>query len=144
MGVSSENIADLIKTLNGTPIMMPISEVYTALQQDRVDGHLGTPAMTLHSKFYDLEKYGFISPPGIRPVHVIANLNSWNNLSSAQQRIIEQGFNEMADDLMIALRKGTLGNGVSTLRQLGMKIHIQSAEEMDPLRYAMAPGGKRK
>lgn len=139
LGIPSENIAIAIKTLGGISIMIPTSDIYKALQRDVVDGHMGTIDLTIQEKLYDFEKYGFISPLGIRPVHVIASLNTWNKLSSTQQKIIKQSFDEMADNWLAVFRKNILGDSLRRLKQHGMKIHIQSAEEMDPLRYAVTP-----
>jgi C4-dicarboxylate-binding protein DctP len=133
------NIGDVIKTLGGAPVMMPTSDVYTALQRGVVDGHVGTVATTIRRKFYESEKYGVIGPLSISPVHVIANLKTWNKLSSAQQQIIKQSLNEMADELLDVFKKETLESGPAALRQQGMEIHIQTVEEMAKFKNNLKP-----
>jgi TRAP-type C4-dicarboxylate transport system substrate-binding protein len=132
-------IFDVIMTLGGTPVSMPAADVYSALEQGGLDGHVGSVSDVIGQKIYTFEKHGIISPLNIGPVHVIANLKTWDKLSSAQQRTINQSLDEMADGLRAMFRKAALEDGLRRLRQNGMKIHIQCAEEMDPFRYAIEP-----
>ena len=132
-------IFDVITVLGATLVSMPAADFYSALKQGDLDGHVGSVSDVIGKKFYTVEKYGIISPLNIGPVHVIANLKTWNRLSSVQQRTINQSFEEMTDGLHAMFRKATLEDGIRRLRQNGMKIHIQCAEEMDPFRYAIEP-----
>jgi C4-dicarboxylate-binding protein DctP len=125
--------------LGGTPVSMAAADVYSGLEQGGLDGHVGSVSDVIGKKFYTLEKHGIISPLNIGPIHVVANLKTWDKLSSFQQRTINQSLEEMADGLHAKFRKAALKDGVKRLRQNGMNIHIQGAEEMDPFRYAIEP-----
>jgi len=132
-------IFDVIMALGGTLVSMPAADVYSALEQGGLDGHIGSISDVIGKKLYTVEKYGIISPLNIGPVHVITNLKTWDKLSADQQRTINQSLEEMTDGLRTMFRKAALEDELSRLRQNGMKIHIQCAEEMDPFRYAIEP-----
>lgn len=132
-------ISDAVKTLGGAAVMMPSSEVYSALQRGIVDGHIGTVASVVSRKYYEVAKYGVIGPFSISPIHLIANLKTWNKLSSEQQQLITRSLNTMASTLISTLKESTFITGPDLLKQKGMDITLQTQKEIAAFRQALQP-----
>jgi len=132
-------ISDAVQTLGGAAVTMPSSDVYSALQRGIVDGLIGTVASTLSGKYYEVARYGVIGPFSISPIHMIANLKTWESLSDHQQKVITQTLNDMADKLIEILKENTLITGPARLKQQGMDIHIQTPEEIAVFKTALQP-----
>jgi TRAP-type C4-dicarboxylate transport system substrate-binding protein len=133
------SVGEAVKILGGASVMMPTSDVYTALQRGVVDGHFGTVSSTKSRKFYEVEKFGTIGPFVTAPIHVIGNLKMWESLSPAQQQLMIQSLNEMEDKLLLVLKNITLVTGPEDLRKFGMEIHVQTPEEIAIFRDALKP-----
>ena len=89
---SSGVTAKIVKTLGGTPVSMPISEVYDALSKGIIDGNMQTWEAMQGSRLADLlhnttecnkaaQSTGFF---------IVMNKKKWNSLTPEQQTIIEQ------------------------------------------------------
>jgi TRAP-type C4-dicarboxylate transport system substrate-binding protein len=78
---------DLVKRLGATPVAMPISQAYEALQRGVVDGNLGDYASLMSYKLGEVVKihveYFFRNTTGWFGM----NLNTYNSLTPAQQKI---------------------------------------------------------
>jgi len=79
---------NLVKALGATPVAMPISQAYEALQRGLADGNLGDFASLLSYKLGDVVKihveYFFRNTTCWYGM----NLNTYNSLTPAQQKII--------------------------------------------------------
>ncbi len=80
-----------IKSWNGTPIVMDLSEVYTALQTGSIDGQeSGIGGGTFSNKYYEVQKYLFRFNH-VRPTLLtIANKDWWNGLDSEVRDLIKE------------------------------------------------------
>lgn len=132
-------ISDAVQALGGAAVTMPSSEVYSGLQRGIVDGYIGTVASTLSGKYYEVAKYGVIGPFSISPIHMIANLETWENLTDRQRQVMTLTLDSMADKLMAILREDTLVTGPARLKQQGMNIHIQTPAEITIFKKALLP-----
>jgi TRAP-type C4-dicarboxylate transport system substrate-binding protein len=89
--VNAEN-ADIIKVLGGSPVTMPITETYDALQKGLMDGIL-LPFEALKGwKFGEIVKTTIVnhSMSYTAPIFVVMNKNKWNSISPADQQVIEK------------------------------------------------------
>lgn len=89
--VNAEN-ADIIKALGGSPVTMPITETYDALQKGLLDGIL-LPFEALKGwKFGEIVKTTIVnhSMSYTAPIFVVMNKDKWNSISKADQQVIEK------------------------------------------------------
>lgn len=99
---------DALKILGGVPVNIGINEVYESIQRKVVDGTLGVPFdFSLSTKVYEVAPYfadiGFetyVNSP------LIMNLNTWNNLPSDIQKIIEEVNKESAANAQFVVIEG--------------------------------------
>jgi TRAP-type C4-dicarboxylate transport system substrate-binding protein len=84
--------AKIVKELGGTPVAMPISEVYDALSKGIIDGNLQTwEAMHGHRLGEILHYTTECNKAAISTgFFIVMNKNKWNSLTPEQQKIIEQ------------------------------------------------------
>lgn len=115
----------LIRLLGGAPVVLPIPEVYSALEKGVIDGAASPVVSLLGSKWYEVAKY--VSQPSFGYTHqlMLMNLNTWKGLSPADQKVLldegrkmeevwYQKYNAMADQEI----KDLQARGV-TLTKLG-------------------------
>lgn len=81
-----------IKALNGAPVVMPPSEIYSAFDKGVIDGATYPMLGPLGFKWYEVACC-FARPWfGALPHLILMNMDSWNELNEAQQQLLlEQG-----------------------------------------------------
>lgn len=80
---------------NATPL--PFPEVYGALEQRAVDGATN-PLVTLQvQKFYEVQKYLTLTRHQYNPQIMIVSKKTWDNLSPAEQKIMQDAAIEARD-----------------------------------------------
>lgn len=80
---------------NITPL--PISEVFTALEQKVVEGQENPIATLRASGWYEVQKYVLESRHMFSPNVYIINSNFWNKLTREQQKAVEEAAKAAAD-----------------------------------------------
>jgi TRAP-type transport system periplasmic protein len=87
---SSPAYRDFIKTLGGTPVVMSISQIYTALERGVVDaacGDLDTMVEMSLTKFLQV----VVEPPfNMAGILMIANANKWDNLPEKVRDVLNE------------------------------------------------------
>lgn len=82
----------MIKALGGSPLNMPVSEVYTALQRGTVDGAAWGLTGAQDLKWYEIIDYMADPEFGQVGVMIFMNLEKWNTLDEATQTaLLEAG-----------------------------------------------------
>jgi TRAP-type mannitol/chloroaromatic compound transport system substrate-binding protein len=78
----------LIRMLGGAPVVLPIPEVYTALEKGVIDGAASPVVGFLGVKWYEVAKY--LAQPSFGFTHqlFLMNLATWNKLSNADKKIL--------------------------------------------------------
>jgi TRAP-type transport system periplasmic protein len=78
----------LIRLLGGAPVVLPIPEVYSALEKGVIDGAASPVVSLLGSKWYEVAKY--VSQPSFGYTHqlMLINLNTWKGLSAADHKVL--------------------------------------------------------
>ena len=115
----------VIQSLGGAPVVLPIPEVYSALEKGVIDGAASPVVSLIGSKWYEVAKY--LAQPSFGYTHqlMLVNLNTWKGLSAADQKVLldegrkmeevwYQKYNEMAEKEI----KDLLARGV-TITKLG-------------------------
>ena len=87
--MSSAIAESAIKSWNGTPIVMDLSEVFTALQTGSIDGQeSGIGAGTFSNKYYEVQKYLYRFNHVRSSLITIANEQWWNSLDQQVRDLI--------------------------------------------------------
>lgn len=82
------------KALGATVEPLPMSELFTGLEQGVIDGQ-ENPYSTIHSSgFYEVQNHILHSNHEFLPNNIVANMNFWNGLSEEQQEIVQEAMNE--------------------------------------------------
>jgi len=82
--------AAVIKGLGGSPVAMPISGVYNALNQDVIDGVLTGPIGAQSFKLTEIGRYFTTGIPfGRLPFFIAMNKKAWNDLSPAHKKVLD-------------------------------------------------------
>lgn len=81
----------LIEAMGATPVSISTSEAYEALQRSVIDCTPIGPALARGWKFDEVAKYYIDIPIGASFGHLLAmNLNSYNNMDSDTQAVVDQ------------------------------------------------------
>lgn len=112
--------AEIIKALGATPVPMPITRVYNALNTGVIDGVL-TGASTIRSfKFGEVAKYYTTGLPDIRsPFFLVMNKNSWNKLSAAEKKLVNETTGKSLSMKAGKIYDGETEKALGTVRNTG-------------------------
>jgi TRAP-type C4-dicarboxylate transport system substrate-binding protein len=115
----------LIRMLGGAPVVLPIPEVYTALEKGVIDGAASPVVGLLGVRWHEVAKY--LAQPSFGFTHqlLLMNLAAWNRLSDADKKLlldegrkIEEVWYREYDRMADAEIKELIAKGV-TVSQLG-------------------------
>lgn len=128
--VASRGAADLVEAWGATPVFMPVTEMYTALQTGVVDGTLGDAGGVLAFRLNEVTRFmtrGFDSTVTI--FGVVMNRDAWNGLSAEDQAALASAadleFSQRGTDVWAAL--STAGSEAFA-NTAGNEIHDLSPE----------------
>lgn len=129
---------DLVKRLGGTPVAMPISQAYEALQRGVADGNLGDYASLLGFKLGEVLKFHVEYFFRNTTAWFGMNLKAYNSLTPAQQKIITD-LGEKYTTLLGKSRDAENKKAYNYLVGLGNKFVKLPAEEEQKWEAALAP-----
>jgi len=78
----------VIRALGGSPVVLPGSQIYTALEKGVVDGAAWTAAGMVAMKFYEVAKYRIRPTFGNSNLPFLINLDSWNKLNAKEKEVL--------------------------------------------------------
>lgn len=112
--------AEIIKALGATPVPMPITRVYNALNTGVIDA-VFTGASTIRSfKFGEVAKYYTTGLPDVRsPFFMVMNKNSWNKLSAAEKKLINETTGKALSMKAGKIYDGETEKSLDTVRNTG-------------------------
>ncbi|TZE82773.1 TRAP transporter substrate-binding protein [Calorimonas adulescens] len=126
---------DSLSALGFSTVTMPMTELFTALQQKTVDGQ-ENPAVTLYtSGWYEVQPYLAITNHIFGPNIYVINEKFWQSLTPEQQQIISDAAKASADyeiNLFLEQEKDIL----KTLNEKGIEI---TYPDLEPFREASQP-----
>ena len=79
---------NVIKMLGGTMVNLPPGEIYTAIEKGVVDGFAWPAYGVINTRYYEPAKYILRPAFGFGTNPILANLATWNKMSSADQKIM--------------------------------------------------------
>jgi C4-dicarboxylate-binding protein DctP len=95
MRIQSSKVLDAqMRALGANPQVMAFSEVYTALQQNVVDGTENPMSNLYTQKMHEVQKYLTLSDHGYLGYAVIVNKAFWDGLSPDIRTQLEKAINE--------------------------------------------------
>jgi TRAP-type C4-dicarboxylate transport system substrate-binding protein len=134
----SANQSRWLKALGATPVSMPITQVYRALETGRVDALLVPPSVIKSFKIGEVAKHfttGLAEAFGRSPFFVVMNKKSWAGLSKAEKALINKttGAKWSAKATAIYMKAGA--GGLNSVRNTGKhKIYAFSAAEQKKMK----------
>jgi TRAP-type transport system periplasmic protein len=87
---SSPAYRDFIKVLGGTAVVMPITQIYTALERGVVEGAGGDLDSVQEWGLYKFLKYWIDPPFNMAGILIIANAKKWDSLPPKVQDLIQK------------------------------------------------------
>ena len=107
----------VIRSLGGAPVVLPIPEVYTALEKGVIDGAASPVVGLLGVKWYEVAKY--VSQPAFGFTHqlFLMNLATWNRLPEADKKILLDEGRKMEDLWFTGIREDGRGRDQGTGRR---------------------------
>ncbi|WP_416139146.1 TRAP transporter substrate-binding protein [Halomonas sp. HK25] len=128
-----------IEGLGGAPVVMPMTDVYSALQTGVVDGAGTTLVGMLEQKWNEVA--GFISRPVFGTVGLFAymNLDTWESLSEDEQNVIMEAALEIEKESIARFDK-LAAEEEATLLEQGVQITEMPEEDAARLDKLIADG----
>ncbi|NJS36278.1 MAG: TRAP transporter substrate-binding protein [Brachymonas sp.] len=90
----NEMIQWIVQAVGYEPVVIPVTEVYSAIQQGRVDGQ-ENPIDTIRAlRFYEVAPNIALTQHVYSPLPVVVSEQSWAKLSKADQQLIDKAADE--------------------------------------------------
>jgi len=121
---------------NVTPL--PISEVFTALEQKVVDGQENPIATLRASGWYEVQKYVLESRHMFSPNVYVINVNFWKNLTPEQQKVVEEAAKVAAEYEWELLEKSEAADK-KFLEEKGLKFTTPNEQFLKQMTAAAQP-----
>ena len=120
-GVPNQN--GVIKALGGVPVVMPMGDVYSAIEKGVVDGACAPANVLLATKHYEVAKYRVEPRFGLLVSLIAMNLDRWNKIAKEQQQMLtavgvqtERDTARIGDEILERENKTLAGLGVQVLQ----------------------------
>lgn len=122
--------------LGASPSAMPGSEVYTALQTGVLDAGITDISAAYSRRYYEVQKYGTVTPSFTVYFHLYVNPAWWNKLQPAQREALEAAARKAEQDA-IPFTEKTAEDAIKQLQEKGMQLKIQNAQEIATWKAAL-------
>lgn len=92
------NYIEMVEALGASPIAMSLTDLFTAMEQNSVDGQDNPYPTDWANSFYEVQDYILESNHMFSPAHWIINANFYNNtLTDAQREAFDKAIAEAAE-----------------------------------------------
>jgi TRAP-type transport system periplasmic protein len=115
--VASAGQSDLIRSIGGVAVSMPVTQMYTALERGVVDGVMLGASGVFDFKLDEVARHYTVEAPlGRSPFYIAMNKRAYEGLSPEHRKIIDE-----TTGMALGLRAGQAyeRHGVKALEQLG-------------------------
>jgi TRAP-type C4-dicarboxylate transport system substrate-binding protein len=132
----------LVKGLGGNPVVIPPTEVYTALERNVVDGY-GWPTIGIREWGWEKHTKYIVVPSFYSGPHpMVMNLKTWNGLPQKFKDVLNQAAKE-AEKRTVAFYHEQETKEMALLKQAGLQvIELPPAEKEKFLKVADEEGWK--
>jgi TRAP-type C4-dicarboxylate transport system substrate-binding protein len=125
-----------LTAVGAAPSAMPGSEVYQALQAGVLDAGLTDLSAAYSRKYYEVQKYGTVTPFFTIFFHMYVNPAWWAKLKPEYRTAIEAAAVK-AEQEAFPVTEATAAAALKDLHTKGMTIHVQTPEEQAAWKAAM-------
>lgn len=115
---------DLFSLLGSDPTVMNFSEVFTALQQNTIDGMEGVVDVVVTSRFYEVQKFMTLNNYSIDLCVLSLSPRFYNSLSPEDKTIFEDTAREVMDNQVKLARE----TDIKSLEFLKTKMDVQALD----------------
>ncbi|MBA7569133.1 Solute-binding protein [subsurface metagenome] len=129
--VPDERAADAVTLLGGTPMFMPMTELYQALERGTIDGCLVAIEACPSFRVHEVTKYCTMLDLSSLTFGVAWNLDSWNRLPQDIQKLLQEDLGPyyMMERFGPAF-ENTTQYGLELMREVGVEEIYLSPDEM--------------
>jgi TRAP-type C4-dicarboxylate transport system substrate-binding protein len=125
----------VIKALGGVPVVIPVPEVYSALEKGVVDGACLPAAGMLVAKHYEVAKYRVEPTFGATTTVILFNTAKWAKLSADEKQAFTAAGAKTETDVP-PISDRIVADEWSELAKLGVKVETLSPEKAALVRKA--------
>jgi len=125
-----------LKAAGAAPSAMPGDEVYQALQTGVLDAGMTDVSAAFSRKYYEVQKYGTVTPALTVYFHMYVNPRWWNALAPAHRAALEAAARK-AEAEAVPITEKTAEDAIVRLRERGMTVHVHTAQEAAAWRKVM-------
>jgi C4-dicarboxylate-binding protein DctP len=125
-----------LTAVGAAPSAMPGSEVYQALQAGVLDAGLTDLSAAYSRKYYEVQKYGTVTPFFTIFFHMYVNPAWWAKLKPEYRTAIEAAAAK-AEQQAFPVTEATAAAALKDLQTKGMTIHVQTPQEQETWKAAM-------
>lgn len=129
---------DFMTAMGASPVPMPFTETYGALEQGAIDGMTNPLLNILDGKYNEVSKYLTMTNHMYTPQAVIVSKKFWDKLSPTEQKILR----EAAEETAVYQRKIARDEAAKVLAELkkkGMTVIELPPEELAKMRERSKP-----
>ena len=129
---------DTFKAFKANPVPMPFAELYGALESRAVDGQENPFSVILSNKFFEVQKFVSATNHVYAANIVLVSKKFWDRLSPADQRMMQDAFNESRSYQRQASRAAAQ-KAVDELKAKGMQFNEVAPAEQARMREIAKP-----
>jgi TRAP-type C4-dicarboxylate transport system substrate-binding protein len=137
-GVSGSTMSKAIELMGGAPTTMSSGELYMALQRGTIDGTTRPLLTGLGRKLYEVVEHLSICNMAYYCSFLIINKDTWNSLPADVQEIMKKAAKARNQE-QLAMLNAFLDEAAAKYRDMGVKVHRSSEEEIAAFRKMMTP-----
>ena len=137
-----EGVIESIKAVGANPVPMAFNEVYTALQQGVVDGQVTLNTLIITMKYFEVVKHWIRNEFGLGFDKVVIAQRTWNRISPAHQKMMQELFFEYEQNKWYAVVKSRLENDYKKWAEIAGADTVVMLPEAE-LRKLTAPTAER-
>ncbi len=137
----SSTVSAIAKIWGAVPVNMPITKVYTSLERGVINGFFAGPSAMFSFKLGEVVKFYTTGVGGSNlPLFIVMNKKSWNALSGAHKKIIEETSGPSLGLRGAAAYDARYKRAIATARKrFGVEVIDLSDAERAKFRAAAAP-----
>jgi C4-dicarboxylate-binding protein DctP len=137
--MSSKVLEAQFKAVGGNPLVMPFSEVYSALEQGVIDGQENTWSNMYSKKFFEVQKYITGTDHGYLGYMVVTNKQFWNYLPKDVRMELEAILKEVTAWIRVNAYKINMDQKAKIIAAGTTKVTELTEAEKDEFRKAFKP-----
>jgi C4-dicarboxylate-binding protein DctP len=132
-------LADTALTaLGASTAAMPGPEVYNALSTGILDAGLTDVSAAYSRRYYEVQKYGTVTPAFTVYFHMFVNPTWWGKLKPEHRAALEAAAKK-AEEESVAITEKTAEDAIRQLREKGMQLIVHTPAQAEVWKKAMQP-----